>query len=42
MLIDLLSTFKNSNALNPLKHKFQKFFMLELKEKQIVLKLTKY
>ena len=27
------------NGLNPLKHKFQKFFLLKLKEKQIVLKL---
>ena len=30
VFIDLLSTFKNINALNPLKHKFQKCFMLNL------------
>ena len=39
---NLLSTFKNSTALNALKQIFQTFYLVNLKEKQIVLKITIY
>ena len=39
---NLLSAFKNSTALNALKQIFQTFYSVNLKEKQIVLKITIY